>query len=439
MSKTNLRWHAALIAGTAFLLFVIFRPDTRPELTVQLATAPLPTFEAAPATLDGFGFSSRAFEVETTSIARGDTYAGLFAAMGMDAGMWKQIEDNSAGVLGEMVLRAGNVWHVYRTDGVAHHAVYEVDVRRYVVFSLGDSPQARMHEHPVTRAERTVTGTINNSLYATLDAAGASSSLAPELAAIFGAQIDFYRLQKGDKLAVVFEEERIGERVVGAGKILAARLVHAGQSFEAFRFEQDGLAGYYDAKGKNVENGFLKSPLKFSRMTSGFTMRRFHPVQKRWKAHLGTDYAAPTGTPILAVGNGVVSQASRNRGNGNFVKIRHDRTYETQYLHMSRFAKGIRPGGRVQKGDVIGYVGATGLATGPHVCFRFWKNGVQVDHRRELGPEMPPVMAENRAAFQAEQARLESQLTPASILAPVRAPLFNINAVAAPANPLFAQ
>ncbi len=419
-----------IFVAALLVAFVIFRPDARPELAAQSVALPAAPAARETATLDDFGFSSTMFEVETRRIARGDTYAGL-----LGSAQWMALESVGGDVLDATGLRAGRPWHVYTENGALHHVVYERDTRSYVVLTLGDAPSVREYERLVERVERAVTGTIHNSLYATLDAANASNALAPELAAIFGAQIDFYRLQKGDQLALVYEEERIGDDVVGAGKVLAARIVHEGRTHEAFRFEQDGLAGYYDAEGKNVENGFLKSPLKFSRMTSAFTMRRYHPVQKRWKAHLGTDYAAPTGTPILAVGAGVVSAASRTRGNGNYVKIRHDRTYETQYLHMSRFAKGIRPGTRVEKGDVIGYVGSTGLATGPHVCFRFWKNGVQVDHRKELGPEMPPVLAANRAAFDALTARLQVRLAPPSLLAPVQQRVFDLDAVTASVEP----
>ncbi len=420
-----------LAAAFALVLIAVFRADQRPELGVQMALLPLPEKAEAPATLDAFGFSSRAFTVETKKVASGQTFAALLAEQGVGAEVWAAMSETDGGVLGSVMLRAGNTWHVYRRDGQPHHAIYEVDSRQYLVFPLDGTATVRLHAHPVQQVERVVNGTIRNSLYATLDDLGASGDLATHLAGIFAAQVDFHRLQKGDEIALVFEEERIGERVVGTGRVLAARLKHGGRDYEAFRFEHDGRVGYYDAEGKSFENGFLKSPLKFSRLTSGFTLRRFHPVQKRWKAHLGTDYAAPSGTPILAVGDGVVSAASFTRGNGNYVKIRHDRTYETQYLHMSRFAKGIRAGARVQKGDVIGYVGSTGLATGPHVCFRFWKNGVQVDHRKELGPEMPPIDKKLMPAFAAQRDRLLPRMEGEGLLEPVRASLFNFDAVAA--------
>ncbi len=431
MHRSNVWWTGSALAAFALAAFAFFRPDQRPELALQAATFAAAPAEA-PATLDAFGFSSRAFGVETSRIERGATYASLLAAAGLADEAWQEMQARDAGVFADVVLRAGQPWHVYTRAGHPSHAVYEVDERRYVVFTLTGTPTASLHAYPVERLERTLTGTITSSLYATLDKLGASDDLAPVLAGIFGAQVDFMRLQKGDAIALVYEEERVGSRVVGAGRVLAARLTHAGRDYEAFRFEHDGHAGYYDAEGKSLESGFLKSPLKFSRMTSGFTQRRFHPVQKRWKAHLGTDYAAPTGTPILAVGNGVVERAGFTSGNGNYVKIRHDRTYETQYLHMSRFAKGIRAGSRVQKGDVIGYVGSTGLATGPHVCFRFWKNGVQVDHRRELGPDVPPIEAKYLPFFNAQRDKLAPQLAPESVLAPVQQSLFSPAAPIAP-------
>ena len=190
--------------------------------------------------------------------------------------------------------------------------------------------------------------------------------------------------QAGDRFEVIFEESYVDDTVfVGTGKILAARFFHNGKSFYAFRYENGEVEGYYDHEGEGMKRMFLKAPLEFARITSRYTMNRFHPVQKRWKAHLGTDYAAPSGTPILATANGTVVAAAYNSANGNYVKIKHNGTYTTQYLHMSRIGKGVRNGSRVEQGQVIGYVGSTGLATGPHVCYRFWKNGRQVDPLKE--------------------------------------------------------
>lgn len=190
---------------------------------------------------------------------------------------------------------------------------------------------------------------------------------------------------------MIYEENFVGDESVGIGRIDAIYFSHHNRDILGFKFESDTVSGYFGPEGENLRKVFLAAPIKFGRISSGFSSSRLHPVLGTRRPHYGTDYAAPTGTPIYAVGDGVVTQARFTSGNGNYVRIRHNSVYETQYLHMSRFAAGIRPGKRVNQGDVIGYVGMTGLATGPHVCFRFWKNGQQVDHRREEFPSADPL------------------------------------------------
>ena len=188
-------------------------------------------------------------------------------------------------------------------------------------------------------------------------------------------------------------------------EILSSVFTHRGTEFKAYRFDQGDGPDWFDPTGASLGKAFLKTPIEFGRMSSAFNKNRFHPVLKRVKAHLGTDYAAPTGTPIRAVGSGVVIKSEFKRNNGNYVKIRHNGTYETQYLHMSK--RLVKVGDVVKQGDIIGKVGSTGLATGPHVCFRFWKNGEQVDHRREAFPPDTPVRDEMMDSFAKEVTRLE--------------------------------
>jgi murein DD-endopeptidase MepM/ murein hydrolase activator NlpD len=216
---------------------------------------------------------------------------------------------------------------------------------------------------------------------------GIDISLAARLENIYAWTIDFFYLQKGDYFKVVYEEEFVEGESIGISRIKGATFSHGGKDFHALYFDQEGKPDYFDEAGNSLRKAFLKAPLQYSRISSRFSNSRFHPVLKRYKAHLGVDYAAPHGTPIMAVGDGIVQEATRRGGNGNFVKIKHNSMFATQYLHMSGFAKGIRPGVAVRQGEVIGYVGSTGLATGPHVCFRFWKNGQQVN---PLAIEMPP-------------------------------------------------
>jgi murein DD-endopeptidase MepM/ murein hydrolase activator NlpD len=192
--------------------------------------------------------------------------------------------------------------------------------------------------------------------------------------------------------------------------VKAAYFEHKGKPMYAIHYGEGKSAGYYDQDGKSMKKAFLKEPLEYTRISSRFSMKRFHPVQKRFKAHLGTDFAAPRGTPIRSVGEGLVVEAGFSRGNGNYVKIKHDQTYTTQYLHMSKFARGIRKGARVTMGQTIGYVGSTGLASGPHLCFRFWKNGKQVDALRQKLPEAKSIDKHQAAEFEQLSQQIITQL-----------------------------
>ncbi len=280
----------------------------------------------------------------------------------------------------------------------AAYFIYQPDLVNYVVYELCDSMRVYAGTKPVEIRERVFEGEINSSLYMTLQDGGAPTELALKLASLYAWTIDFYRIQKGDKVKVIYEERYVGDDRAGLGEITAANFVHNNREFYAFQFAQDSIPDFFDNEGNSLRKAFLKMPLQYGRLTSGFTKRRFHPVQKRFKAHLGTDYAAPTGTPILAVGDGVVVESAFKQYNGNYVKIRHNSTYTTQYLHMSK--RNVKVGEYVRQGQTIGLVGSTGLATGPHVCFRFWKNGEQVDHRQEEFPPSEPIFPDNQQRFQ---------------------------------------
>ena len=281
--------------------------------------------------------------------------------------------------------------------GKAQCFIYEPNETEYVVFDMRDSISIYRGQKEVTTKIKQIEGTINSSLYQTLVEQEASPILAIEMANVYAWTIDFYSIQKGDHFNVVYEERYVDDKFIGIGKVLAANFNHYGRDYYAYRFEQDGITNYFDAEGNSLKRAFLKSPLEYGRLTSGFTMRRFHPVQKVNKPHLGTDYAAPTGTPILATGDGVIVESAYKKYNGNYVKIKHNSTYTTQYLHMSK--RNAKTGQRVKQGEVIGYVGSTGLATGPHVCYRFWKHGSQVNHLKEDTPPADPVKKEYLQKF----------------------------------------
>ena len=226
----------------------------------------------------------------------------------------------------------------------------------------------------------TVSAFIDSSLYEALRGIGEEPQLVQQLVDVFQWDIDFFSLQKGDSFSLVVEKKFAGADLVGYGPILAARFTHDGSTYEAFRQEQaDGRAGYYARNGTPLRKQFLKAPLKFTRITSGFSKRRFHPVLHYFRPHHGVDYGAPVGTPVMTTADGVVVQTGHDRGEGNFIKIRHTSRMETMYLHLSRFAKDIKRGRKVVQGDVIGYVGATGLVTGPHLDYRISDGGKWLD------------------------------------------------------------
>ena len=227
---------------------------------------------------------------------------------------------------------------------------------------------------------------------------------------IFGWQVDFQRLQKGDKFKLIYEEAQVEGISVGIKQINGIYFEHSGSPYYAFPFDQGEGVDYFDEEGKSLRKALLKYPIEFTRISSRYTMNRFHPVQKRWKAHLGTDFAAPTGTPIRTVGDGVVEEAQYKSNNGNYVKVRHNGTYTTQYLHMSKIAEGVRAGTRIKQGQTIGYVGSTGLATGPHLCYRFWRNGVQVDALRVELPPSQPVKKDYLEEFEKVKQELTKKL-----------------------------
>lgn len=274
--------------------------------------------------------------------------------------------------------------------------VYVNDRLSYTIVHAKDSIYVENFKKPISIKRRVVSTKIIGSIAATLQREKIGASVAPKLANIYKYSIDFFKIQKNDKIKLILHEKYIDDSInIGVERIEAAYIKHKGQDYFAFPYKlnkNDKLAAYYDENGRGLRSMFLKAPLDYFRISSRFTKKRFHPVQKRWKAHSGTDYAAPHGTPIKSTAAGVVIKRGYTSGNGNYVKIKHNSTYTTQYLHMSKIL--VRQGQRVAQGQTIGKVGSTGLATGPHVCYRFWKNGVQVDPYKQ---NLPNAVAMNKA------------------------------------------
>lgn len=310
-------------------------------------------------------------------------------------------------------LKAGSRYTIlHDTDSLktARHFIFEPSPSEYVVYNFTDSIYAQLEQKPVEVTERVLAAEINSSLYNAILDQGSSPLLVNQLVDVYAWQVDFFRIAKGDKFKIIFDEERVDGEVIGIGDIKGAYFEHWGKPYYAIPYNTGEKDDYFDEEGNSLRKTFLRAPLNYSRISSRYSLRRFHPVQKRYKAHLGTDYAAPRGTPIRTVGDGVILEARYHGGNGNYVKIKHNSNYTTQYLHMSKIAKGIRPGVKVNQGTTIGYVGSTGLANGPHLCFRFWKNGRQVDALKVDLPSSSGIATEQIDEFRKASNLIRSRL-----------------------------
>ena len=413
------RWWKLALALSVLLVvgYVLIGVDVRPrveyvpdEVAEEVDSVLLPP--------DVYGIPMSGFVLEEGKVKAGATFGDLLAAHGVPMSTVHALVELAAPHFDVRRMRTGHPYAFIFPEDSAHvpaYFVYEADRVEYVVFGMKDSLQVSVGLRPVKTTEHSIACVVTGALYNDFAKAGADPTLAMHLADVFAWTVDFYRIQKDDVFSVVYREQTVDGERFGTPQILAARYTTAGRAKEAFRFDQGDGVQYFDADGNSLRKAFLKAPLKFSRITSGFSGRRLHPVQKVMKAHLGTDYAAPYGTPILAVGDGTVETAGRTGGNGNFVKIRHNGTYTTQYLHMRKIL--VKQGQRVAQGDVIGEVGSTGLATGPHVCYRFGKNGVQVDPRKEEIPSAEPLIAAKRPEFDSLRAPLAVDLDEAELVA----------------------
>jgi len=341
-----------------------------------------------------FGFNLDSVHIQPNVIKKNDVFGNILTENGLTTNMIMLIEHEAKNIFNIRNIRVGAKYHVIKRsecDDRPIAIVYEPDKYKYVVCDLRDSVTVNLIEKNVEVCEQTASGVIETSLWGALEDQGVNPSIIDLMEDALSSSVDFYHTRKGDEFKLIYENKYIDGELIGIGRLIAACYVNDNGANYSMLYKAKDLEGYFDAEGRPARKAFLKAPVKFSRISSNFNLRRFHPIKGRTIPHLGTDYAAPYGTEIRSVADGVISGASYTSGNGKFVKVKHDNVYETQYLHMSRFAKGIRPGVRVRQGQTIGYVGSTGLSTGPHVCFRFWKNGRQVNHLKEKLPSAKPM------------------------------------------------
>lgn len=381
--------------------------DRVPVSQVALELA-LPT----PAALDA---TSEASFVQEARVQRGDTIAALLGRLEVDDPTAARFLRNSkqARILNQ--LRAG---HSVRAETSADGDLVSLSFvtpggNLFKLERDGDKFAVTEDSAELDAQPQMASGEIRSSLFGATDAAGIPESVATQLAEIFSSHIDFHRdLRRGDRFAVVYETFHHNGELVRAGRVLAAEFTNQGKTYQAVWFRADGTqGGYYSTDGKSLQKAFLRSPLEFSRITSGFSLARFHPILQQWTAHKGIDYGAPTGTRVRATGDGVVTHAGwQNGGYGNLVIIQHQGKYTTYYAHLSGFAPGVRKGARISQGDFIGYVGQTGMATGPHLHYEFRINDVQHDPLRVALPEAVPITTDLRTTFNVHTGPLTHQL-----------------------------
>lgn len=357
-------------------------------------------------------------------IARGDTLATLLQRL--------QINDASAALVQQRSHQARALYRLIpgRTVSARSTADGHLLALRYLNGDLllkldfdGNALQVWEGPAELETRQHMRSGVISSSLFAATDAINMSDAIAVQIADIFSTDIDFHRdLRRDDRFSAVYEMQYHQGVPVKSGRLLSAEFVNQGRTYQAVWFQNnEGQGGYYTLDGKNIRKAFLRSPLEFSRVSSGFSSSRLHPVLKTWRAHRGVDYAAPTGTRIKATGSGAVEFVGRQGGYGNLVVLRHQSKYTTWYGHLSRFAPGMRRGKRVDQGDVIGFVGSTGVATGPHLHYEFRINNVHQNPLRVVMPSAPPLAERYRAAFtaaalpMAERLALLRQFSTASV------------------------
>ena len=360
-----------------------------------------------------FGYVVDSMEVLYQTIKRNEFLAGILSSHNVPNEDIHLLSQRAKGIfdIRKMGVRKPYELICYN-DGhcTAKAMIYHIDPVNYVVFNLEDSIYVKTGSQQVVTVEKTSSGIIQSSLAVTMDENGLKPQLTNDLADIFAWEVDFFRLFPGDRYKLIYEEQFVNGRSIGYGKIKAAVFAHGRENFYAFYFDQGDGPEYFDEEGNSLRKTFLKYPVKFSRISSRYSGRRYHPVQKRYKAHKGTDFAAPQGTPIRSVGDGIITEARYSKYNGNYVKIKHNSVYSTQYLHMVKIASGIRPGVRVKQGQTIGYVGHTGLARGNHVCYRFWKYGQQVDALKVDLPSSAPVADTLLTVYQQDVVKLKTAL-----------------------------
>ena len=385
----------AALAAVALSATSCGRGKTASEDSVAESVTDTLTVEAP------LGFNPDSLSVTEGKVKNGQFFSTLLGSLGMSAQEAYNLTQACDSVFDVKTLRVGQSYRAYSSESGLQYLVYDRDRASSIVFSCRPPYEAWVYEKPVTVEQRYADVTINTSLWNDMIAADVSPLLIVNLSDIYAWTVDFFALQKGDRFRVLYEEKMCDGEVIAVDTVRYAVFSHAGDDFPMVMFNQhDGGNVWWNEKGESMRKAFLKAPLNYSRVSSGFSYARKHPVTRKVQPHTGVDYAAPKGTPVMSIGDGVVTSMKYEGAGGNTVRIRHNSVYTTAYLHLSKYGPGLKAGQRVRQGQVIGYVGSTGRSTGPHLDFRVWKNGTPINPLKMESPPAEPIKEESRQAFE---------------------------------------
>ncbi len=384
-----------MLKHLSFSLFIvlvwIFSSCNTPQKQVENTTEEIVLKE--PILL--FDIPIDSFLVEKEKVKRNQNLSDILLKQNVSYARIAQLVDIAKPVCNVRKIKAGNTYYLFKdSDSLAtlRYFAYEKNRVEYVVFDLHDTIRVTAGNKEIIRVLDTIEGTVNSSLWNAMVDNNANPELANELSDIYGWAIDFFGIQKGDSYRVLYEQLIVDKDTFGIGKVFAAKFKHIGTDYNAYYFTQDSVGEFFDEEGKSLRKTFLKAPLKFKRVSSRFSNSRMHPILKIRRPHHGVDYAAASGTPVHTIGDGVVvKKAYQKNGGGNYLTIKHNGTYSTTYMHLRGYAKGIYVGKTLKQSDLIGYVGMTGLASGPHLDFRVYKNGNAINPLRLKSPSAKPV------------------------------------------------
>lgn len=364
-------------------------------------------------TVKKYGFSVDDYIISYDTIKPRETLAEVLYGFGFTAQQIFELTQCPDSIFDERKIRPGEACALLcDKDSTARYFVYEISPKSYVTFDIANGFSAARFEKPTEWKTTEVAGRVNSSLWVAMQESNTSPQLAVLMSHIFGWSIDFFGIQKGDEFRLIYSQEHVEETPLNNYRIEAASFCASGNTVYAIPFVQENEELFYNIDGNSLEGAFLKAPLDFYRISSKFSNSRYHPVLKRYRAHHGVDYAAPKGTPVYAIGSGkVIKKGWDSKGGGNYIKIRHNSTYTTSYMHLSGFAKGLKEGDFVKQKQVIGYVGSTGLSTGPHLDFRVYENGKPINPLTIKSQPKKPISEANKAAFAVVKDSLVNRLT----------------------------